>query len=391
MKYDFTTLVDRSEQGSGKWSGMKRKNFNVGKGIVPFSTADMEFKNAPEIAEGLKRYLDTHILGYTGPTPAYYEAVCAWMKQRHAWDIQPDWIVPTQGVVPALSWSVEAFCQPGDGVIVMPPVYGPFYGAIQNNSCEARRCNLLCENGVYSIDFDLLETLAAEEHTTLLLFCSPHNPVGRVWTPEELRRVGEICHRHGVRIVTDEIHFDLIMPGHTQTVFPNAVDFGSEIIVCTAPSKTFNLAAMATSNIIIPTEADRDAFRAVMRKYRAGNPAALGLEACRIAYTECAPWLDACIEAIWENYQTAKAFIEARIPQIGVAPLEGTYLMWLDCTALGKTPEELEALMVAHDLYFNQGTFFGPEGAGFVRFNLAAPKQIIEAALERLEQAVRSV
>ena len=389
MKYDFTTLVNRMEQGSGKWAGMKTKNPNVSEGIVPFSTADMEFKNAPEIAEGLKAYMDTHILGYTGPVPAYFEGVKAWMKKRHDWDIETDWIVPTTGVVPALGWGVAAFCKPGEGVIVMPPVYGPFYMSIEKNGCEIVRCNLLCENGEYKIDFDRFEQLAADPNNTMLMWCSPHNPVGRVWTKEELKKLGAICRKHGVKILSDEIHFDLIMPGYEHTVFSNAVEEGAEdIIICTAPSKTFNLAAMSTSNIIIPKEEDREAFKKAMGH---GGPGALGMEACRIVYEQCEDWLDQCIEAIEENYETSVKFITEKIPELKVAKMEGTYLMWVDCTALGMNAEELEKLCVEHELFFNQGTFFGPEGEGFVRFNLAGPKRVIEAGLERLEKAVHSV
>ena len=388
MKYDFETLINRMEQGSMKWAGMKRKNPDLPEGIVPFSTADMEFKNAPEIAEGLKEYLDTHVLGYTGATPAYYDAVVDWMKKRHNWDIQPDWIVPTQGVVPALSWSVEAFCQPGDGVIVMPPVYGPFYMALNNHQCETKRCTLINTDGYYTVDYDLLEKLASEENTKLLLFCSPHNPASRVWTREELSKIGAICHKHGVKIVSDEIHFDLIMPGYQHTVFSQAVDFSDEVIVCTAPSKTFNLAAMSTSNIIIPKEEDREAFRNVMRKYRAGGPGALGMETCRIVYTQCADWLDECIQVIESNFELAESYIKEHIPQLKVSKLEGTYLLWIDCTALGKNGDELEELMTKHNLFFNQGTFFGPEGEGFVRFNLAGPRWVIEQGLQRLKEAV---
>lgn len=218
MKYDFETLIDRSAHGSGKWNDMRVKNPDTAKGVVPFSVADMEFKNAPEIGEGLKAYMDTHILGYTGPTQEYLDTVCQWMRDQHSWEVKPESIVCTCGVVSALFVMVKAFCQPGNGVIVMPPVYYPFYMAAENGGCEIVRCPLVYQDNAYSIDFDLLEKVAADANNKLLIFCSPHNPVGRVWTPEELRRVGEICLQNGVKIISDEIHFDLVMPDRKSVV-----------------------------------------------------------------------------------------------------------------------------------------------------------------------------
>ncbi len=388
MKYDFETLVDRSGCGSFKWDDMREKVPDLPKGIVPFSVADMEFKNAPEIGEGLKRYTDTHILGYTGPTREYLETVCGWMKARHNWDVDPESIVCTTGVVPALHTAVKAFCRPGDGVIVMPPVYYPFYSAIKDGGCMIKRCPLLYKNRAYSIDFDLLEKLAAESDSKMLIFCSPHNPVGRVWTKEELRRVGEICLKNGVRVISDEIHFDLIMPGHTHTVFSTAGDFGDKVIVCTAPSKTFNLAAMQTSNIIIPNKEDREAFQ---KTQGYSEPGALGFEACRIAYTQCRPWLEEVLQVISGNYRFAVEFLGEHLPEIRPVELQGTYLLWLDCTALGKTKEELEDLMVHKAfLFLDEGYVFGEEGAGFERINLACPRWVLEEALKRLEKAVKA-
>ena len=388
MKYDFETLVDRSQHGSGKWNGMREKKPDLSQGIVPFSVADMEFKNPPEIAQGLKQYMDTHILGYTSPTQEYLDTVCAWMEKRHHWHIEPEWIVGTHGVVEALLFSVKAFCQPGDGVIVFTPVYYPFYMAIENHNCEIVRCPLAYENTAYSIDFDLLEKLAADENNKMLILCSPHNPVGRVWTPEELARICDICRTHGVRILSDEIHFDIIMPGFEHTVIHNAARPEDHIIVCTAPSKTFNLAAMQTSNIIIPDEKDRERFRAVAGH---GGPSALGLEACRIAYTQCEGWMEEMIEAVDANRKLAVDFIQEKLPEIKPIQLQGTYLLWLDCTALGKSKEELEELMVQKaELFLDEGYMFGNEGIGFERVNLAVPQWVLQAALERLEKAVHN-
>ena len=391
MRYDFETLVDRSHCGSGKWDEMREKNPSVAPEVVPLSVADMEFKNAPEIQEGIKAYVDSHILGYTSPTEEYLQAVCGWMKEQHGWEIQPEWICGTHGVVTALFMLVSAFCQPGDGVIILTPVYYPFSMAIESHGCKTVRCPLVHQEDRYTIDFPLLEELAADPDNKMLIFCSPHNPVGRVWTPEELKKVSHICHKNGVKVISDEIHFDLVLPGHKHTVFSTVAEDPEDVIVCTAPSKTFNLAAMQTSNIIIPKAEDREKFAAVRGAYADHDPSALGLEACRLAYTHCKPWMEEMLQVIAGNYEFAKAFIQERLPEIKVVPLEGTYLLWLDCTALGKTAEELEELMVQKaQLFLDEGYMFGEEGKGFERVNLACPQWVLKDALERLEKAVRS-
>lgn len=386
MKYDFTTLIDRSEHGSGKWNGMREKKPELKYSPVPLSVADMEFKNPPEIAEGLKEYMDTHILGYTGPTKEYYDAVCGWMERRHNWHIEPEWIVGTHGVVEALKVSVEAYCKPGEGVITFTPVYYPFYMAIEGHGCKVARCPLIYKDNTYIIDFDLFEKLCAEENNKMLLLCSPHNPVGRVWSAAELTRICDICREYNVRIISDEIHFDIIMPGFEHTTIHNVAKPEDNIIVCTAPSKTFNLATMQTSNIIIPDEDDRKRFKDIIGF---GGPSALGLEACRIAYTRCGEWADEMVKVIDGNRQAAVDFIAERIPEIKAVELQGTYLLWLDCTALGKTKEELEAMMVEAELFLDEGYMFGDEGIGFERVNLAVPRDVLMKALERLERAVK--
>ena len=386
MKYDFTTLIDRSEHGSGKWNGMREKKPVLKYDPVPLSVADMEFKNPPEIAEGLKEYMDTHILGYTGPTKEYYDAVCGWMERRHNWHIEPEWIVGTHGVVEALKVSVEAYCKPGEGVITFTPVYYPFYMAIEGHGCKVARCPLIYKDNTYIIDFDLFEKLCAEENNKMLLLCSPHNPVGRVWSAAELTRICDICREYNVRIISDEIHFDIIMPGFEHTTIHNVAKPEDNIIVCTAPSKTFNLATMQTSNIIIPDEDDRKRFKDIIGF---GGPSALGLEACRIAYTRCGEWADEMVKVIDGNRQAAVDFNAKSIPEIKAVELQGTYLLWLDCTALGKTKEELEAMMVEAELFLDEGYMFGDEGIGFERVNLAVPRDVLMKALERLERAVK--
>ena len=257
--------------------------------------------------------------------------------------------------------------------------------ALEQAGCEIVRCPLVYKDNAYTIDFELFEELCAREKNKMFLLCSPHNPVGRVWSAEELTRICDICRKHKVRIISDEIHFDIIMPGFKHTTIHNVAKPSDNIIVCTAPSKTFNLATMQTSNIIIPNEEDRKRFKEILGF---GGPSALGLEACRIAYTRCEEWAKEMVQVIDGNRQAAVDFIAERLPEIKAIELQGTYLLWLDCTALGKNKEELENMMVEAELFLDEGYMFGDEGIGFERVNLAAPKWVIQAALERLEKAV---
>lgn len=388
MKYDFETYINKRGTGSVKWAEMHKKNANVPDGIVPLSVADMEFRTPPEIVAGLKDYLDTMNVGYTQATHAYYDAVKHWMKTRHDFDVRDEWIVTTPGVVLALGIAVRTFTQPGEGVIIMPPVYYPFRLVVEQQGRKLVENPIAQNNGAFGIDFDDLEKQAADPNNKMLLLCSPHNPVGRVWTIEELRMVGDICARHGVLVVSDEIHNDLVMPGYKHTVFSNAGGFADNAIICTAPSKTFNLAGMQTSNIIIQNEEKRKRFERC--KFESGviELNALGYRACEIAYTQCAAWLDALIGVLDKNRRLTEEFVREKLPKISVARLEGTYLQWLDLRAYGLSCEELEQKMIDAYLFFDEGYIFGTGGAGFERLNIACPRHVLDAALGRLERAL---
>lgn len=388
MNYDFETLVSRKDCGSGKWNMMLECNPDIADGIAPLSVADMELKNPPEIVEGLKAYLDTHILGYTSPTTAYTDAVCKWMKDRHNWEINAEEIVETAGVVTALFMAVLAYTEPGDGVITMPPVYGPFSGCVVQNGRANVECPLLDSDGACTIDFEKFEALCAESQNKMFILCNPHNPTGRVWTQDELSKIGEICAKHHVFVISDEIHSDLIMPGYTHIVFPMACKKSCpEYMVCTAPSKTFNLATLQTSNIIIPNEAYRNKFKAIMNSVHTSSPGALGLEACRIGYTSCAEWLNQVIQLIYTNYTYCRDFIRENCPNITCNELQGTYLMWMNCATLGLSDDALHTLMHKHNLYCNDGRFFSAGGERHLRLNLAGPKSMVEAAIHRFKEA----
>lgn len=392
MKYDFETVLDRYDNGSVKWNLMKKKKPQVGRGIVPFSIADMEFKNPPEIVEALKDCLDQGVLGYQTAEPSWYEAVTGWTRRRYGWETRPEWFYTTPGIVNALYHGVAAFTEEGDGVIVMPPVYYPFYKAVEENGRRLVRCPLIeGENLLYSIDCEKLEELASKPENRLLILCNPHNPVGRVWTREELMEVSRICLKHQVFVIPDEIHCDLIMPGNTFTSFASlSEETEKNTMTCMAPSKTFNLAGLQASCVIIPDQERRRRLKAQMAKVSfEGRVNALGYKAMEAAYTKCDAWLDEAIQVIWENHRTLKQFMEERLPEIRTAKLQGTYLQWMDLRAFGWTPERQEEIMTEADLFFDEGILFGPEGKGFERMNLACPKSVLLDALSRLEKAVR--
>ncbi len=388
-KYDFETVVSRKNTGSSKWASMYKANPNTPDGIVPFSVADMEFKNPPRIAEGVGEYLKNSIMGYTFGTDAYYNAVIGWMKRRHGWDIQKDWIVEYPGVVPALFHMVQRFTEPGDGVLLFTPVYYPFYNAVKLNGRELAESRLVLKGRRYEIDFADFEAKAKDSKNKLLLLCNPHNPVGRVWTREELAEIGRICNENGILVVSDEIHNDLIMPGYQHTVYATvSEEMAQNCIICTAPSKTFNLAGMMTSNIIVPNPT----IKQQVYDYRESQAVYFcnmaGYKACEIAYNECEDWLEELLTVLDVNRQLVEDFMQQHFPQINVIQLEGTYLQWLDCRKLGMGFKELEHFMT-HEAYIftDEGYVFGEPGEGFERINLAVPTQVLKDALQRFKEA----
>lgn len=393
MNYDFKTLVSRKAVGSSKWDSMVKNNGNISDDIVPFSVADMEFINAPEIKEGLKKYIDSTILGYTGATENYYKSICNWMERRHNWKINKEWIVEFEGVVPAIHTIVQALTNEGDGVMVMTPVYYPFYKSIRNHNRKIIETELKLDNNKYEINFEDLLEKAKNPNTKMLILCNPHNPVGRVWSEKELREIGKICIDNNVIVVSDEIHFDLIMPGYKHTVFANICDEFKEIsITCTAPSKTFNLAGLQTSNIVIANSKMREKVRTFHEKNGHFSLNILGYKACEIAYNECEEWLNELIGILETNKKLVEDFIETNIPEVKVIPLEGTYLQWLDFRALEIDHKNLEKFMQNEALLFlDEGYIFGIGGQGFERINLACPTSVLESALNRLLDAIKKV
>lgn len=390
MKYDFKTVLSRVNTGSTKWNSVYKKYKNIPSGIVPLSVADMEFKNPPEINEGLSEYLKTAIMGYTMGEDSYYNAVINWQKRRHNWNIEKDWIIDYPGVVPALFNIVKTLTNENDGVIIFTPVYYPFYNAIKSNNRNVVECELINNDGRYEIDFEDFIKKANDIKNKLLILCNPHNPVGRVWTKEELIKIGEICIENNIIVVSDEIHNDLIMPKYNHTVFASISDeFAKNSIVCTALSKTFNLAGLSLSNIIIPNYDIRKKIIRGKRDSGIFHCNIAGYKACEIAYNNCEEWLLQLIDVLNENKIFVENYIKENIPEIKVTPMEGTYLMWLDFRKIFDDYNELEKFMTEKAYVFaDEGYIFGDGGKGFERINIACPKSVLFDTLERIKNAL---
>jgi len=392
MKYDFETVIDRNNVGSSKWAGMKRANPDVPPGTIPFSVADMELKNAPQIMRGLREYLDDEkiSLGYTTHTQHYLDAVSGWMKRRHNWDVNMDGLVLSPGVVTAFFSAVRAYTEPGEGVIIFSPVYYPFKMSIEQSKRKTIDIPLVLLEGRYEIDWEGFEEAAKNDNNKLLLFCSPHNPVGRVWTREELSRLSDICLENNVFVISDEIHNDLVMPGYKHTIFAElSTEAANNSIICTSPSKSFSLAGLQLSNIFVPDENRRKSLRSEMMTSALFSLNAIGYKACELAYNECGDWLDEVILLIDRNARYVEDFMKRNIPCVYVFPLEGTYLQWWDCRELFDDYKEMEEFMQKRAyMFFDEGYMFGDTGRGFERINLACPTWALEQALERMNKAL---
>ncbi|BBO91051.1 MalY/PatB family protein [Desulfosarcina ovata] len=401
MATDFDQEIDRQGTQSAKWGVIQdpdnpsrwiaTDNYFGENRLLPLWVADMDFPAPQPVIDALVRRAGHGIYGYTLRTDSYDQAVVEWMARRHSWAIEPDWILSTPGVVPAVNWLVRTFAGPEKKVLVQQPVYYPFFSAIETNGSEIVSSPLILNDRRYSMDFADFEKKAADPSVSLFILCSPHNPVGRVWTREELTRIGEICLKHQVLVVADEIHGDLIYKGATFTPFAAISEaMAANAVVCTAPSKTFNLAGLHTSNIIIPNPALRRRFQQTLNSCGMGkwaNP--FGVVACETAYREGEPWLDDVLAYIEANLDFLEAYVDAHIPGIRVIRPEGTYLVWLDCRQLGLDPLELKRLMLEKARIFpDEGFIFGPEGEGFERINIACPRSVLKEALERIRRAV---
>lgn len=386
MKYDFDEIIPRRHTNSYKWDGATDSN------VLPLWVADMDFRTAPAITEALKQRVEHGIFGYTRVPDEYYEAVTAWFKRRHGWDIRREWMIYTSGVVPAISAIIKALTGPGDKVLVQTPVYNCFFSSIRNNGCEVASSPLVYEDRTYRMDLEDLERKASDENTKVMLLCNPHNPAGRVWTREELTAVGEICIRHGVTVVSDEIHCELVYSGHRHIPFASiSEDFLRHSVTCVSPSKAFNIAGLQIANIIAPDETMRRRIDKAININEVCDVNPFGVIATMAAYNEGEEWLGQLLDYLWQNYLFLVEFCRTHLPDFPVARLEGTYLAWMDCRTLGIGSEELEQLLVGEaKLWLNAGTMYGAEGEGFMRWNLACPRSVLKQALARFKAFVEN-
>lgn len=387
MKYDFDEIISRRNSNSYKWDAVMEE------GVLPMWVADMDFRTAPAVVEVLRKRMDHGIFGYTKVPPIYYDAIINWFTRRHGWQIDRDWIIYTSGVVPALSAIIKALTVPGDRVLVQTPVYNCFFSSIRNNGCEIVANPLVYTNGTYRIDFDDLARKATDPKVKLLLLCNPHNPVGRVWTQAELMCIGEICLRNDVLVVADEIHCELVYSGHTYIPFASiSDDFRNRSVTCTSPSKAFNLAGLQIANIFAADESVRVKIDKAINLNEVCDVNPFGVEALVAAYNDGEEWLEELKCYLSDNYLYMRTFFNKYLPQFPVVKLEGTYLVWVDCSVLNRSSKEIaEILLKAEKLWINEGSMYGEAGEGFIRINIACPRQILIDGLNRLKRGLKEI
>ncbi len=388
--YDFDRIVDRKNTDCLKYDFAVRRG--QPEGVLPLWVADMDFQTAPEILDAVEARVRHGIFGYTETGEKYFEAVAGWMLEKHQWEVRPEWLVKTPGVVFALAMAIRAFSRERDAVLIQQPVYYPFSEVISDNRRRVVSSDLVQgADGRFYIDFEDFERKIQENHVPLFLLCSPHNPVGRVWTREELTRIGEICLKHHVTVVSDEIHEDFVFGGRKHFVFADLnKEFREISVTCTSPAKTFNLAGLQVSNIFIPSEALRRSFQRQISAAGYSQLNTLGLTACEAAYRFGGAWYKEVMEYLADNLAFFKGYVEKYLPMLRMTEPEGTYLVWVDFRGLGLPEEKLEELIVQRaNLWLDSGAVFGKAGEGFERFNAACPRSILRQALNQLREAIR--
>lgn len=384
----FDKVINRRGTSCAKWDG--HGEMGIPEEAIPLWVADMDFEVIPQVTEAIRARINHEIYGYSLASSSYYESILGWMQRRFNWPVKKEWILTIPGVVPAINLAMHAYTSAGDAVLIQPPVYPPFANAILGNGRNLITNPLIMQEGEYRIDFQDFEEKIVCNSVKLFILCSPHNPVGRIWTPEELRQMANICRNHNVLIVSDEIHQDLAFPGYNHCPLPMLDPAYNEMsVVCTAPSKTFNLAGLQTSNIIIPNPVLREKFEAAAKCWGISKVNSIGMVACEAAYTHGDCWLDEAMAYVAANKEYVQDFLKTSLPKITMAESQGLYLLWLNFKGLGMSPEELESFLINKaGLWLNQGYLFGEEGKGFVRLNIACPRSLLEKALEQLRSAV---
>lgn len=389
MKYDFSQVIERNNTLSIKYDFAKERK--KPSDLLSLWVADMDFPVAQEIKDALIERCNHGIFGYSEVKTPYYEVIAKWYQEKFNWSTKKQWLVKTPGVVAAIANAIRAFTNIGDAVLIQKPVYYPFFLTIEDNQRKVVNNSLVYKNGRYEMDFVDFEEKIISHKVKLFVLCSPHNPVGRVWNKEELLKIGDICLKHKVIVVADEIHADFVYHGHQHQVFANLkTDYQEITVTCTAPSKTFNIAGLQVSNIFIANENLRKKFKQELKKTANADINVMGLIACQAAYSQGEDWLRQVKIYIAENLEYVKTFLRDNLPQVKLVEPEGTYLLWLDFRELNLTEEELEDLIINKaKLWLDGGTMFGTEGVGFQRINIACPQKILIQAFTQLKEALK--
>ena len=385
MKYDFDEIVSRQGTNSVKWEEAGDSD------VLPMWVADMDFQVAQPIKEAVVQRAGHGIYGYSMVPDSYYEAVINWFKRRHNWTIEREWMLYTTGVVPAISCAIKALTLPGEKVLVMTPVYNCFFSSIRNQGCVVEETELVREADTYKIDFDDFERKCADEKVTVFLLCNPHNPAGRVWTKEELERMNDICMRHGVKVISDEIHCELVMPSHTFTPFASVNDAClANSVTLNSPSKSFNMAGLQMANIICKNPEWRRRIDRVVNIFEVCDVNCFAPAAIEAAYNESEDWLDQLNSYLWENYKALKEFFREYMPKLEVIRLEGTYLVWVDISGIELTSDEAQQMLLKEGkVLINSGTLYGRKaGQGYLRINIACPRKQMLEGLTRMARVL---
>ena len=384
MKFDFDTVVNRKNTNAIKYDLAKKRG--KPEDAVSLWIADMDFPTAPCIQKAVAEKAAHGIWGYSRPDNRYYDALKKWYKERHNFEVQNEWVVNTPGVCFALAAAIKAFTKEGESVLIQKPVYYPFFNIINSLQRKVVNSSLILKNNHYEIDFDDFERKIVQENVKMFILCSPHNPGGRVWTKQELQKISEICLAHNVLVVSDEIHSDITFGSNVHTVYGSLSEQAlKNSIICTAPSKSFNLAGLQFSNIFIADEKMRKEFSEELDKTGYDEPSVFGIVAATAAYSEGADWFDSVKSYIWENILFAKNYIEENASQIKVLVPEGTYLLWLDFSKTGLSDSEInDRILNKAKVWLDSGSMFGKEGEKFQRINCATPRIILEDALKRI-------
>ena len=381
---DFNKVINRRGTGSLKW--------DVAEGELPMWVADMDFLAAPEIRAAIQARADHGVFGYSVIPEGWYEAYTGWWRRRHGFAMEPDWLVFCAGIVPAISSIVRKLTTPGEKVLIQTPVYNAFFSSILNNGRQVLESELTYRDGRYEMDFADLEDKLADPQVSLMILCNPHHPVGRIWDRDTLAQVGELCAKHHVVVLSDESHCDLTDPGVEYVPFASVSPICRDnSVTCIAPTKTFNIAGLQTSAVVVPDPVLRHKVWRGINTDEVGEPNAFAVDAAIAAFTQGDAWLDALRQYVFENKQRVREFVEEHIPQMGVVSSQATYLLWLDCQALPGTAAEIAGkIRKKTGLYLTQGGQYGRAGEHFLRLNVACPRSTLEDGLARLKAGVEA-